>query len=92
MPCNDGGPVYSGESWELREQRKKIDDLTALLCEACKHIPPGNMPPAVGKWYAAHLEWDRKREEQEALMVARIKAKQAALAKLTPEDRQILGL
>jgi hypothetical protein len=91
MPCNDGGPTYyMGE--DSPHHRKKIDDLTALLCEACKHIPPGNMPPAVGKWYAAHLEWDRKREEQEALMVARIKAKQAALAKLTPEDRQILGL
>lgn len=41
-------------------------------------------------WWTAHQEQDCVRREQEALEVAR--KREAALAKLTPEEREILGL
>src|SRR5690242_13382594 len=43
-------------------------------------------------WWASHKEQDRLRKLQEAARQRKEEARQSALAKLTPEEKQALGL
>lgn len=94
MPCrsfdddnHDSGPYWKG----------KLDVVTDLLCQACQALDKAQgvdgivVPPEVITWWEEHQQKDRERliAEQKAMTE---KQRQAALAKLTPHERKLLGL
>lgn len=95
MPCRYYEP---GEEAEIlnRQYKVKIDNLTRLLCEAMQiieaHCEAARVKAELVDWWERHKELDRQRIYAES-MVAQAKAeKEAALAKLTPHERKLLGL
>jgi hypothetical protein len=78
------------------------EDLTRLLCRACQTIEDSqdfgwatwNDPDwlALAAWWEAYLEADRAVKAREAAQAQQQALYEAALAKLTPEERRILGL
>lgn len=96
MPCNDGAQ-YAREE-DNQRQRDKIDELTRLLCEACDLVHHSHeltarpASPELKHWYANHLIEDERRKAGERAAVAKSVTIKAALAKLTPEERRLLGL
>lgn len=77
----------------------RLDQATRLLCELCRTIiaramyedliePSGEL----SEWWHIHQEKDRIRLLMEQTRKLEEERKQAVLAKLTPEDRKLLGL
>lgn len=88
MPCTDGGNQESYESEEVKT-------LTKYLCEAMQHVPMGNrdgLSLALRKWWKEHQAEDRERVKQEMRQIDDEKKKKAAIKKLTPYERSLLGL
>lgn len=61
---------------------KKMDTLTKLLCKACEIIDNSehDFPPDLGAWFVSHKAEDK------------VRLKREALAKLSKEEREALGL
>lgn len=74
MPCRDNG-AYADDCAELQ---KRCDNLTKLLCWACKRLLDKGviLPTDAHKWYNEHMKLDKERIKQEAL------------AKLTSEEKR----
>lgn len=93
MPCTVEPGAYGDDS------RRRLEEVTQLLCSTCRAYSSGipwneliTINPDIGNWYADHLAWDARREAQEA-EARRIDAlRDAARAKLTPEERRLLCL
>lgn len=84
-----------------KRQQEKIDNLTRMLCSLCSTIGyhVGSHPseaivvgcnvlqiekiPGLRKWWTEHQEFDKQRLA---------KAKQSALAKLTDDEKEALGV
>ena len=92
MPC-----TYDESPWE-REQRAKLaelDRVTRLLCSILK--PLGRDHPLFDdaellEWWAEHQRRDARRAADDAAMTKTEEERRAALSKLTPEERTILGI
>ena len=92
MPCRSDDHYSTGDA-----QRLEIDRLTQLLCEACSLLYRHDLTPGIGtsklrKWWIDHKEKDQARRQREAAEQAKRNARSAALSKLTPEERTLLGL
>ncbi len=106
MPCRDYEPVTPSVVYRddpktkklLEEKQAKLDLVTRLLCfvlsnaeapfwavlsKAKKTAAHGNAYEELCQWWQQH-ELEDKRERK--------RLKQAALAKLTPEEKEALGL
>lgn len=97
MPCLDGGPS------EERFSKQKIE---AMLCAICMAIESGVYIDGTLKevnwveagvshedfydWWAAHKARDRERRERAKANRDNLQAQ--ARAKLTPEEREALGI
>ncbi len=101
MPCR--GPDPTPEDYERsakavakheKEIKDKIDNLTRMLCNAGKilryqdvelHSPYVDKKQAteLKNWWKEHEDWDKNRLEA---------AKKSALAKLTDDEKEALGL
>jgi hypothetical protein len=72
----------------------KIEGKTMLFSDAVREYfnedEAGITWEQAMEWWTDHQEQDRVRREQEALEIAR--KREAALAKLTPEERTLLGI
>lgn len=79
------------------------DGITSRLCDACRNmtedqkqeiIYDGRNPSArkLADWWEEHQEADRRREAKEAKDAADDIIRKAALAKLTSEERRVLGV
>jgi hypothetical protein len=94
MPCSDGGPNYQDNP----ETKRRLDLATRLLCSLCRKITNSGRDTLIYddvelvRWWNDHLAADRKREKAEEAEREVIRKHQAALNKLTPEDRKVLGL
>lgn len=100
MPCTDGGPTYE----QTQEPRRIAAALCALLTffEAEGTIrqtldkmdwdEAGVSRLWVEGWWDEHKREDTIRREQEAQERDRRIARQAALSKLSPDEREALGL
>ena len=88
MPCTcDGPPSYNSYKPEL-------DEVTELLCELCKELEDEGIfkkfaSVALRRWWEKHKKMDAERLERERKEAAEKKAKEDALAKLTPEERKL---
>lgn len=76
----------------------KLNEAVALLCQMCQKAPEdiiynGRDPEArsLANWWDKHVEADRKREAAESKKIANSDLREAALAKLTAEERKALG-
>lgn len=103
MPCSDGGPTP--EQMRLEERNRRY--LPAALCAVLTVLEADGLEKALDKldyveggftrewleqWWAEHKEEDRLRREREATAAQREALREAAIAKLTPEEREALKL
>lgn len=103
MPCKD--PDYN-EDQAIRAENEfvvaKLNKVTELLCWVMTTLDPltkrniTNMKTPnsanLRVWWEKHQEADRLRIEKETLKLRQATLKQQALAKLTKEERKLLGL
>jgi len=91
MPCRtdpeDYGYVYVSPEF-MR--------IPVLLCEAMQMIERANMEPSCSpelrQWWAAHKAADKRLIEEELARQKLEKDRKAAIDKLTPHERKLLGL
>lgn len=80
----------------------QVDELTDRLCKLCDTMPEplkskviydGRNPGArkLADWWDEHQKEDKLRKDKEATAARRAAIKAAAMAKLTPEEREVLG-
>ena len=90
MPCMDGGP-----SREQIERYKRFHvAMTRLACDRCRDLLRRYrpIPEWAEEWWAVHQADDHARREVERCEVRKKRARNEALAKLSPEDRDALGI
>ena len=107
MPCRyDPSEQELKEMREQETKRlvapyiKKLDELTRLLCKVCSSLDENSevfwrlddSPTEVGRWWLKHqkLDNDRKKIEDEKKRLKKVE--KDALAKLTKEEKEVLGL
>jgi hypothetical protein len=89
MPCVD--PEADAEM--AREDAKKLNSLTDMLCRLCKLAERKfKLPADIADWWKAHQAADLLREGEERQQRAREALKANALRKLTPQEQRALGL
>lgn len=98
MPCRDDGAELYEERHENRQLRERNDKLAQMLCSLCSFLE-SNRYTHVFKYISGLSEWWAEHKRIDALRMAKEKAerekvwlKNKALAKLTQEERQVLGL
>jgi len=103
MPCmsyeddhRTGSPT---ESWQYKELKANNDKLARIACKAMQALEESQQEDfvllkdeEVRTWWVAHKEADRKAREarEEKKRIAMIR--QAALAKLSDEEKRVLKL
>ncbi|CAB5214523.1 hypothetical protein UFOVP190_148 [uncultured Caudovirales phage] len=100
MPCYDGsGPSYSDNSYELRQIKERNDMLARIACRAMTELEKNGMEDFLllsdeetREWWTAHKAWDAKRKAEEVEKLRKEQIKKEALAKLTAEEREVLGI
>lgn len=99
MPCSDGGWSRSVDDSEIRSLEKRNDKLARIACAAMTALEANGIEDfillendEVREWWAEHKEFDRKRREKEAERKRLAQIRQDALAKLSPEERKVLGI
>ena len=92
MPCSDGG--YAEEY-----RRDREDMLARIACAALTELERLGQEDflllsndEVREWWADHKEFDRQRLEQERQVAELKRRKQAALDKLSDEEKLLLGV
>lgn len=90
MPCR--GP----DDEPCENLRPTVDRLTRLLCEACQVIDRNvknyfdSYETELASWWAGHQELDKQRIANEQNRLKKLTA--SAMAKLTKEEKEVLGL
>jgi hypothetical protein len=90
MPCDDGS--RGGHSVEYVDRPETIKS----LCDACRTLEAagllGRVSERTQRWWKAHKQADAAREQADRERVAKRKKREAVLAKLSKEERRILGV
>lgn len=114
MPCTywepntpdpGSGSSYAQLESQIAEQKSKLDSLTNMLCQVCRHIDDSvvsdqsdynefkrDIPKEILTWWEHHKKMDNKRLKAEAKAKRLKELKEGALAKLTKEEKTALGL
>ena len=100
MPCYDGGgPSYSDNTDELRRMKARIDLLARVACRALTELEDNGIADFLllrddetREFWEKHKEFDRERKAEEAEKLRLEEVKKAALAKLTDEEKDALGI
>jgi hypothetical protein len=90
MPC-DSGPAPS--DWDRMHQR--LDDATRVACELSKFLTPEqilSLSSGTVYWLDEHNRLDREKEVLEEKRRERVALAAKAKDKLTPAEREALGL
>lgn len=96
MPCRDYDD--SVRIVEDPETRRRLDHVTRMLCGLLQQLEEKNLLSCISgnitvlQWWKDHQAADRKRLEAEAAARLKQKHRAAALAKLTPAERKLLGV
>ncbi len=90
MPCSDGGPSYEQTQRDAEEHQI----LTRLACDRCREIEArgGLVPTWAQEWWTDHKREDAEREAQNQRAKQEAAIRRRAIAKLTPEEREELGV
>lgn len=97
MPCRD---YESDNGYEMREHYKEqCDKLARIACAAMEELERMGKEDflilknqEVGQWWAKHKEADRKEKARIAEKERKERVKAEALARLTDEEKELLGL
>ena len=103
MPCRDYDYEYSTSAMSNTareaEHKEQRDLLARIACKALTELESNGIAEAlllrddeVAQWWARHKEADRKAAEKLRRGQEREAKKQAALAKLSKEERKLLGI
>lgn len=81
-----------GGAYGQNLQKRQRDALVAKLCQRLQSVDVTKYSLELQMWWRDHKEADKKRVEQE-VAAARFQAERAAvIAKLTPYERELLGV
>lgn len=97
MPCRD---YESDDGYSMREHYKEqCDKLARIACAAMEELERQGKEDflilkneEVAQWWVKHKEADRKEKARLAEIERRERIKQEALARLTDEEKELLGL
>jgi len=101
MPCQSYDSSWDNGSDErkIRELKKQADMLARIACKALAELENNKIEDMlllkddeVRTWWAKHKEDDRKAREAREARERRASIKKAALAKLSEEEKELLGL
>jgi hypothetical protein len=97
MPCDSPGAAEE----DHRQLVKKHNHLTDLLCKVCNFIEDSapdmysvltQRHPDLIQWWVEHQKVDAARMARERIENEQERKRGAAMAKLTSEERRLLGL
>jgi hypothetical protein len=102
MPCHDSRNDPPATQYNYPQPtdtwaETRRHELARMLCEACgllfPIIPPGTLVSnELRAWWEQHQREDAARKLLEETKQTAYEVKQAALKKLTPKERRVLGL
>jgi hypothetical protein len=101
MPCQSYDTAWAAGSddYEVRKLKKEADRLARIACRAMEALTQAGQADFLllkddetREWWIKHQEDDRRAQEKEAARLRREQVKQDALAKLTTEEREALGI
>lgn len=101
MPCMsyETNWAHSSSDSDVRRLKKEADKLARIACKAMEELIKHGKADflvlgddEVREWWIAHQEADRKEREREARAQKRKEIKEQALARLTEEEKEVLGL
>jgi hypothetical protein len=101
MPCLSYDTQWASDSndYEVRKIKREADKLARIACRALEALTEAGQADFLllkddetREWWVAHQEADRKAREKEEARIRREELKAAALAKLTQEEREVLGI
>lgn len=99
MPCRD----YESDSWDYSSENRKLkaqaDKLARIACKAMSALEEMGKEDflllkdnEVREWWAQHKEADRREQARIAEKERRERVKADALARLSNEEKELLGL
>ena len=83
---------WGGYHPRVYNQRVDADEMTAELCSRLQRLDVSQCSLEMQIWWRDHQEADRSRAQAAVARAKTDKQKKAALAKLTPHERKLLGL
>lgn len=101
MPCQSYESSWAGNSndADVRRLKKEADKLARIACAAMTELEQVGKAEflvlrneEVRDWWEAHKEADRKERARIAEIERRERVKEEALARLTEEEKELLGL
>jgi hypothetical protein len=102
MPCQSYGDDWRNEldhSSQIKALKKEADMLARIACKALTELEDNKIEDMlllrdneVREWWAKHKEDDRKAKEAREARERRAAIKKAALAKLSEEEKELLGI
>ena len=101
MPCRDYESQWASNSddYEIRKLKASADKLARIACRAMEALTEAGQADFLllkddetREWWVAHQAADRRAREQAEAKIRREELKAAALAKLTQEEREALGI
>ena len=93
----DGKKRINQDHWRgyhprVYNERVNADEMTAELCSRLQGVDVSKCSLEMQIWWRDHQEADKRRAEKAIKRAKTDKQKKAALAKLTPHERKLLGL
>lgn len=97
MPCNVTGSPEGDLRLGLKEAREEATKVTQLLCELCNALEENEIPLDIlsedcREWWSLHKTIDAERKRRELQEEKKQSLKQEVYNKLTPEEREAIGL
>lgn len=83
---------WSGYHPLVYSQNFNADAMVSELCEKLQSTDVSKCSLEMQMWWRDHVEADKQRANNEVAKAKTDEEKQAAIAKLTPHERKILGL
>ena len=98
MPCRSYPEDFPEEMAKMTKE--KLDIVSRIACKALTHIEESRdgleililKDPEIAKWWSAHKEADRQEQERVRIEAEEKRLRKAALSKLSPAERKILGV
>jgi hypothetical protein len=101
MPCQSYDTQWAETSndRDIKRLKKEADKLARIACRALQELEDNGIEDMLllkddesREWWAKHKEADRKARERLEALERRERVKQEALAKLSQEEREVLGI
>ena len=101
MPCMSYDTNWANDSSnsEVKRLKKEADKLARIACKAMTQLEKSGRADfiliedeEIREWWAAHKEADRKEQARVAELERKERVKAEALARLSDEEKELLGL